>query len=29
MRGATNMMKIDWLGSEECRLKLEEGKDGK
>jgi pyruvate kinase len=28
MRGATNMMKIDWLGSEECRIKLEEGKDG-
>ena len=27
MRGATNMMKIDWLGSEECRLKLEEKKD--
>ncbi len=29
MRGATNMMKIDWLGSEECRIKLEEGKDKK
>jgi pyruvate kinase len=29
MRGATNMMKIDWLGSEECRIKLEEKKDKK
>ena len=22
MRGATNMMKIDWIGSEECRIYL-------
>ena len=27
MRGATNMMKIDWLGSEECKLTLKEKKD--
>ncbi len=26
MRGATNMMKIDWLGSEECMLSTEEKK---
>jgi pyruvate kinase len=24
MRGATNMMKIDWIGSDECRLYLDE-----
>ena len=22
MKGATNMMKIDWIGSEECKLYL-------
>ncbi|MBI5643278.1 MAG: pyruvate kinase [Deltaproteobacteria bacterium] len=27
MRGATNMMKIDWIGSEECKLYLK-GRDG-
>jgi pyruvate kinase len=26
MRGATNMMKIDWIGSDECRLYLDEKK---
>lgn len=26
MRGATNMMKIDWIGSEECRVYLKSGR---
>lgn len=25
MRGATNMMKIDWIGSEECKLYIKDG----
>ncbi len=28
MRGATNMMKIDWIGSEECRIYLKKTPDG-
>ncbi|MFQ5736347.1 MAG: pyruvate kinase [Thermodesulfobacteriota bacterium] len=28
MRGATNMMKIDWIGSEECRLYLKKEPEG-
>jgi pyruvate kinase len=26
MRGATNMMKVDWIGSDECRVYLKEKK---
>ena len=26
MRGATNMMKIDWIGSDECRIYLKSGR---
>jgi len=26
LRGATNMMKIDWIGSEECRIYLKSGR---
>jgi len=28
MRGATNMMKIDWIGSDECRVFLKDGRLG-